>query len=499
LLLAVLITVGCGGAGSNTPPETLNVALMADPPSLDPSLSSGQVDRQVMASLYDKLVDIDQNGEIVLMLAESYEVSDDETEYTFMLREDVTFHDGEPFDAEAVKFNLDRYREDESARNTEVSSIEDVEAVDPSTVRVTLSEPFSPFLSVLTDRAGMMVSPAAVEEAGSDVSTNPVGTGPFRFVERVRGDNVTVERNPDYWQEGLPLLETVIYRGVPDENVQLQNLRSGELDVIDEVPSVEMNGLKDDAEFPLSDRPSLGYQGIHLNTTRPPFDEELLRRAVYTLTDRDAVAAAALQGAGGVPGNSPFGPQSLAYGASDEYEGPNVEEATALLEEAGRPDGFTFTLKIGTQPEQQLIGQVVQNIMRQAGIDVRLQRVEFGELLDQAGNKDFEALYLGWSGRVDPDQNIYDNLVSGSDRNYPGYSNEEVDRLLDEARTEGDSGRRKEIYDQVMEILHEEVPYVYLFHQIDDYAFQPSVEGFTAYPDGILRVAELSKRDEGEG
>src|SRR5918997_3723324 len=194
--LVVLVAMGCGGGGapqSNTPPGTLFVALEAEPPELDPNLSSAYVDRQVMASLYDKLVDIDEQGEIVPMLAESYEVSDDELVYTFHLREGVKFHDGTPFNAEAVKFNLDRYQEKDSVRSTEVEPIESVEVVDDMTVRVELEEVFAPFLAVLTDRAGVMVSPKAIEEGNGKVSENPVGTGPFKFVERRRGESITLE------------------------------------------------------------------------------------------------------------------------------------------------------------------------------------------------------------------------------------------------------------------------------------------------------------------
>src|SRR5215203_5500857 len=311
-VLAALVVVGCGGGGapqSNTPPGTLYVALEAEPPELDPNLSSAYVDRQVMASLYDKLVDINQQGEIVPMLAKSYDVSDDSKVYTFHLREGVKFHDGTPFNAEAVKFNLDRYQEKDSVRSTEVEPIESVEVVDPMTVRVTLSEPFAPFLAVLTDRAGIMASPKAIKENNGRISKDPVGTGPFKFVERVRGDHITVEKNPDYWREGLPKLDKIIYRGITDENVQYQNLQSGELDLIDSIPLVEVNSLQKSGDYRVSIEPGLGYNGIWLNVTRPPFDNEKLRQAVYHLVDRQAVAKAALRNVGGTPANSPFSKQ----------------------------------------------------------------------------------------------------------------------------------------------------------------------------------------------
>src|SRR5918995_1310710 len=498
--LAALVVVGCGGGGapqSNTPPGTLYVALEAEPPELDPNLSSAYVDRQVMASLYDKLVDIDKEGEIVPMLAESYEVSDDELIYTFRLRKGVKFHDGTEFNAEAVKFNLERYQEKDSVRSTEVEPVESVEIVDEYTVRVTLSEPFAPFLAVLADRAGIMASPKAVEESGGRISDKPVGTGPFEFVERVRGDHITVEKNQDYWRDSIPKMDKIVYRGIDDENVQYQNLQSGELDLIDSIPLVEFKDLQESGDYEVSVEPGLGYQGIWLNVTQPPFDNKQLRQAVYRLVDREAIVKAVLRDVGGTPGNSPFGERSWAYSdESDAYPERSVEEAKALLEEGGEPNGFSFTLKTDPSPLNQQIGQVIQNNLKPAGIDVKLEQLEFGTLLEDSTSGDFQALFLGWSGRIDPDLNIYDFMVTNGDFNDSGYSNTEVDDLLNEARTTSDEGRRKELYTQTMEILHEDVPYVYLYHnnQTTDFAMQPSVQGFEPYPDGILRLAGVSKQ-----
>jgi peptide/nickel transport system substrate-binding protein len=501
-LFALVALVGCGGGGapqSNTPPDTLYVALEAEPPELDPNLSSAYVDRQVMASLYDKLVDIDENGEIVPMLAKSYEVSDDDLVYTFHLRDGIKFHDGTEFNAEAVKYNLERYQEEDSVRSTEVEPIESVEAVDEYTVRVTLSEPFAPFLAILTDRAGIMASPKAIEENNGRISKDPIGTGPFKFVERVRGDHITVEKNPDYWREGLPKIDKIEYRGIEDENVQYQNLQSGELDIIDQIPVVEFKELQESGDYDVSIEPGLGFQGIYLNVTQPPFDNKQLRQAVYRLVDRDAIVKAVLRDVGGEAGNSPFSEQSWAYSEqSDSYPERSVEEAKTLLEEAGKPDGFSFSLKTDPSPINQQIGQVIQSNLKPAGIDVKLEQEEFGTLLDDSTNGNFQALFLGWSGRIDPDLNIYDFTVTNGDFNSSGYSNPEADKLLNEARTTSDRDRRKELYGQVMQILHEDVPYVYLYHnnQTTDFAMQPTVKGFEPYPDGILRLAGVSKEQQ---
>lgn len=500
----VLFVAGCGGGGggeqggsqSSTPAGTLEIALESEPPELDPNISSAYVDRQVMASLYDKLVDIDPKGEIQPMLAKSYEISDDGKTYTFKLEEGVKFHDGEPFDAEAVKFNFDRYMEKDSTRSTEVAPIESVEAVDDMTVEVKMKQPFAPFLAVLTDRAGIMVSPKAVEENDGRISKNPIGTGPYKFVERKRGQSITLEKNEEYWKDGLPKSDKIVYKGIDDENVQLQNFRSGELDVIDSIPYVEFKNLQNDEQYMVSIEPGLGYQGFYLNVTQPPFDDKKLRQAVYNLVDRKAIVQAVLRDIGGEPGNTPFGKASLAYDEeSDSFDAPNVEEAKKLLKEAGQ-ENFSFTLKIDPSPANQQLGQVVQNSMKKAGVEVKLERLEFGTLLEQSQNGDFQALALGWSGRIDPDLNIYDFTVTDGDNNDSGYSNPEVDKLLNEARTTLDEGKRKELYTQVMEILHEDVPYVYLYHNnsTTDFAFQGNVTGFEAYPDGILRTAKLGKK-----
>ncbi len=483
---------------SNTPPGTLEVALEAEPPELDPNLSSAYVDRQVMASLYDRLVDIDENGKIVPMLAKSYDISGDRKTYTFELQQGVKFHDGTPLNAEAVKFNFERYQKEDSVRSTEIEPVESVEAVDEYTVRVTLSEPFAPFLAVLTDRAGIMASPKAIKESGGRISKNPVGTGPFEFVERVRGDHITVEKNEDYWRDGLPKMDKIIYRGIDDENVQYQNLQSGELDLIDSIPFVEFKELQESSDYRVSVEPGLGYQGIWLNVTQPPFDNKALRQAVYRLVDREAIVSAVLRDVGGTPANSPFSKQTWAYGESDKYPPRSVEEAKALLEEAGKPDGFSFTFKTDPSPINQQLGQVIQSNLKPAGIKVEIEQIEFGTLLEQNDSGNFEAMLLGWSGRIDPDLNLYDFMVTKGDFNASGYSNPEVDRLLDEARTTSDRDRRKELYDQVMEILHEEVPYVYLYHSnlTTDFYMQPTVQGFEPYPDGILRLAGVSKQQQ---
>lgn len=503
---ALFTTVGCSSSSNTASPTpdkdtaaavkkggTLNLSLDADPPKLDPSFSTALVDRMVFQSIYDKLVDLDDKGNIVPMLAEKWDVSPDQKSYTFTLREGVKFHDGTDFNAEAVKFNLDRYMDKASTRRNELQAVDTITVTDPKTIKIDLKQPFAPFLSVLTDRAGMMSSPDAVKKYGDDYLNHPVGTGPFVYKERVKGSTLTVEKNPNYWQKGLPNLDKVVYKIINDSNQALNNLKAGQVDITNVFPTKEIPNFANDAKLSVVNEPGQGFQGIHVNASKAPFDNKELRNAVDLMIDRDAIVKVVLNNAG-KPAHSPYAPTHFAYGDTDKYEAPNVDKAKELLKKAGKPDGFDFTLKIGTSPTNQQLGQMIQNMLKPAGINVTLEKVEFGTLLEQSKNGNYEAVQLGWSGRPDPDQNIYDWDVTGGAQNYSRYSNKEVDTLLQGARVEGDTAKRKDLYEKAMKILNDEDPYVYLYHSNNVFGVSKSVKGFTYVPDGLIRTVNLSKQ-----
>lgn len=500
VLAASLLASGCGvdkpaASDPGTAPKaggSLNISLDSDPPKLDPSASSAFIDRQVFASLFDKLLDLNPDGTFVPQLAESWTVSEDQKVYTFKLRQGVKFHDGTDFNADAVKFTFERNLQEGSPRRSELDSVDKVTVVDPYTVTVELKQPFAPFLSVLTDRAGMIVSPTAVEKYGEDFLNHPVGTGPFVFKERVKGDHITLVKNENYWQKGLPKLDSVTYKVINDANVAFMNLKSGQVDITNKFPEKEVPGIANDPKIKVVNELTYAYQGIYLNVGKPPFDKKELRQAVDLLIDRDAIVKVLLNGIG-APANSPFSPGHFAYGDSDKYEKPDLQKAKDLLAKAGMPGGFSFTLTIGTSPSNQQLGQMIQGMLKPAGIDVKLEKIEFGQLLDKLQEHNFEAVQNGWSGRPDPDQNIYRFINTGQVNNYGQYSNQKVDELLAAARTESDTAKRKALYDQVMEILHDEVPFVYLYHQANLLGFSSAVQGFTYVPDGLIRTANLSK------
>ena len=507
VLGTALLVAGCGGGGSATEgngetaapeatagPKVLNIGLKADPPSMDPNISTSLYDRQVYASLYDKLFDLDPTGKIVPMLVDTYEISEDGKTYTFKLKQGIKFHDGTDFNAEAVKFNFDRnINEELSKRKGELKFVESVTVVDDSTVKVQLKQPFAPFLAVLTDRSGMMVSPAAVEKFGDDYVNNPVGTGPFVFVKQIKGDSVTLKKNENYWN-GEVKLDEVNYKVFTNGTAKVQNLRSGMLDIIDETPVKEIPALEADANFEMITESGMGYQGLHLNFTRPPFDNKYLRAAVDRAIDREALVKVLFDGYA-APARTAFPKGNLAYNEElNTPKKPDAAEIKSLLEQGGKPNGFEFTLMITTSPENEQLGAVVQNMLKQYNITVNLEKVEYGQLLEAGSKGDFDAMQLGWSGRPDPDLNFYDFVVTGNLNNYGRISLPQLDQIVEQARGEQDAEKRKALYDEATKIMQEEGAYAYLYHQFVLIGYSNKVTGLEFHPDGLIRTAKLDKQ-----
>ncbi len=498
LLLAFVMVAGTLAAASAQGARrggTLRAGLEADPPNLDPHRSTAAVDRQVFQSLYDKLVDTDENLAIVPMLATSWSVSPDGKTMTFKLRQGVKFQDGTPFNAEAVKYNFDRMRDPKfpSARRSELGPIANVVAPDPSTVQIVLEKPYSPLLYVLTDRAGMMVSPAAAQKEGVNFALHPVGAGPFSFVEKIPQDHVTLQRNPDYWNKGQPYLDRVIFRPFPDDNARVANVKSGDVDIVNIVPLPQVKQLTQEAaqpsaRFRLLEHGAFQWQGIWLNVTKPPFDNKLLRQAVNATIDRNAIANAVLQGAV-YPAYSFFPNGTPAYDPTWKIPPRNIALAREKLQAAGRPTGFEFTLLIVPRQEQQAVAQAVQSMAAEVGIQVRIQLIEFGQMLEEVDNLRHQAALLGWSGRPDPDFDIYPHITQSGigSFNEAGYSNPRVQELLDAARLLSDMNQRRRAYSEVTRILADDMPYVWLYFPKEYKLVSTKVHGFVQVPDGMMR------------
>ena len=492
LIVSAIASTVLASASWSAFATTINISLDSDPGKLDPTQSSMINERMVYASIFDKLLDLDENGKIIPMLADRWTVSDDQKTYTLYLHKGIKFQDGTPFNAKAVEFNLLRGQEKTSLRRNDLKYIKQITVVDDATIKLELSTPFAPFLSILTDRAGMISSPDAVKKYGDDYLNNPVGTGPFIYKGRLKGATLTLDKNPNYWQAGLPKADQVVYRIMNDVNVAFNNLRSGELDISTRFPYKELSNLHPADKYTVINKPSLGFRGFYLNTTKPPFDKKEVREAIDILINRDAIAKVIYNGAVAA-GHSPFSKAQFANGAADVPPKVDLPRAKALLKSAGLENGFSFTMTLPTTLDELQAAQMIQNMVRPAGISITLEKAELATQIEAGKAGTFGALFVGWSGRPDPDQNIYDFVSTNGGNNYSHFSSKEVDDLLQQARIESNEAVRKQTYDKLMDVLVKEVPYIYLNHDNVLFGVSKSIKGLKFVPDGVVRTATLSK------
>src|SRR4051812_36363710 len=477
--------------------QHLRIGLAEDPDILDPTLARTFVGRLVFAGLCDKLFDLDEKLNVVPMLATGYEWSADSKALTLKLRPGVTFHDGEKLDAAAVKYNLERHKTMAgSSRRAELTQMESVEVVDPQTVRIHLSAPSSPLLTVLADRAGMMVSPKAAQAAGDKFGAKPVCSGPFRFVERIAQDRIVLERYPGYWDKGRVHFERVTYLPIVDSTVRLANLRSGQLDLIERMAGSDVPQLKSDARFKVSKVVEIGYYGITINVNKSDLAQKhalgkdaRVREAFELALDRGGVVQVAMDGEA-EPGNQWVAPNNRYYAKKFPIPKRDLAKARALLKEAGVPNP-SVTLMTPTTSDAQRIAQVVQAMVKEAGFDAKIQSTEFATSLNLADKGQYEAYVLAWSGRADPDGNLASHLGCGAPLDYSGYCNKQVDAQIAEARAQRDPAKRAQVYEQIAAQVLKDRPIVSLFHRHWLWGHSAKLSGFRTVPDGMVRVQDL--------
>lgn len=488
-LVTLLAAVTMGAVSAQS---TVRVGLAEDPDILDPDLGRTYVGRIVFASLCDKLFDITTTAAVVPQLATGYTTSDDGRTVTIGIRPGVLFHDGTPLDAEAVKYNLERSKHlPGSNRASELAQLDSVTVVDDTTVELHLSQPFAPLIAQLADRAGMMVSPTAAEAAGENFGNAPVCAGPFRFVDRVAQDRIVLERFADYWDADAIGLDRVVFLPIPDSSVRLANLQSGDLEMIERAAPTDLGAIRADAGLVLPSAPSLGYQGITINLSNPgerdhPLSQDVrVREALELAIDRNVINQVVFDGEF-VIGNQPVPPTSPWYVASIGVPERDVERARALLAEAGY-DRVAFELMVSNNPESIRVGEVIQALAGEAGFDVSLRATEFATALNLQEQGEYDVFQIGWSGRIDPDGNIHQYHTCDGALNETGFCNAEVDDLLNGARAAGDTDARAELYAQALERYLPNRHIVYLYHTQLFFPHTTRLQGFEAYPDGIIR------------
>ncbi|MYL65356.1 ABC transporter substrate-binding protein [Bacillus hwajinpoensis] len=528
LLFVLLLSIGlagCGGSnessgngggdsgdGGEEAGGTLIFGRGGDSVSLDPASVTDGESFKVTKNIFDTLLDYgDDNTDVQEALATDWEVSDDGKTYTFTLREGVKFHDGTDFNADAVVYNFERWMNgNEEAfyyyksmfggfKGDEGHVIESVTAKDDYTVEFKLKRPQAPFLKNIAMSPFAIASPDALEKQGDKFGENPVGTGPFVFDQWNRNDKIVLNKNEEYWMDGYPKLDSVIFRAIPDNSARLNALMAGEIDLMDGLNPSDVQQVEDNGDLQTFFRPSMNVGYVGLTTNRGPLKDKLVRQALNHAVDKQALIDSFYAGQA-EPAKNPMPP--VIGGYNDDIEGYeyDLDKAKELLKEAGYEDGFEMELWAMPvprpyMPDGQKVAEVLQKSFAEIGVDAEIKSYEWATYLEKARNGEADSFLLGWTGdNGDADNFLYvlldqDNIGSN---NYTYYENQELHDLLIEAQSTPDEEERNKLYKEAQEIIHEDAPWIPLVHSKPALGGSSTIKGFSPHPTGSDKLTKVT-------
>jgi len=481
-----------------------------DTVGLDPITVTDGESFRVTDNIFETLVKYkDTSTEVEPGLAESWEISPDGLTYTFKLRQGVKFHDGSDFNADAVVFNFNRWMDKSHPlhnkegfeyyndmfggyKGDETHVIKSVEALDPTTVKFTLNRPLAPFIQNLGMSTFAIASPKALQEMGPEkFNENPVGTGPFKFVEWKRNDSITLEKNPDYWNKGFPKLDKIVFKVIPENSARLTALTSGEIDLMEGLNPDDVQSVKENAELQLFERPAMNVGYVGFNVEKKPLDNPKVREAIAHAINKPALIEAFYAGLA-QPAVNPMPPSIWGHNNNIKDREYNLEKAKQLLAEAGYPNGFkiqfwAMPVPRPYMPEGVKVAEAIQQDLKKIGIEAEIVTMEWATYLDKTKAGEQEMFMLGWNGdNGDPDNflaTLLDkNNIGGNNRSR--WANEEAHQLLMKAQSASSKEEREQLYLQVQEIIFKEVPMVPIAHSISPLAGRANIAGYTPHPTG---------------
>jgi peptide/nickel transport system substrate-binding protein len=480
-----------GGGGTAVKGGTLKAALTGEPDSLDPAKSQIYTGAQVYDNIFSKLVDLDTDGKLYGVLATKWTQVDPKT-WTFELRDGVMFHNGEPFSAKDVKFTFERILDAKTASGYAplYDVIKTITVDAPTKVTFHLKTPFGPFLTNLANN-GEIVNKTAIEAKGS--ARKPVGTGPFKFVEWIQGDHVTLARNERYFDQGKPYLDGIVFRFAQVDQSRIDGLRSKELDWVDAVPLQQLSVLQKDPAFTYVGSKVAGIPDfLAMNTKKAPFDNKALRQAIALAVDKAEIRTVAYFGAGEnggeeVPSGSPW------YDGADPYTKPDLAAAKAKMAEAGHPNGLTIDyLGLPQYPELLKTGQVVREQLKKIGITMNIKQVDVSVWFDRFSKGDYQITSAYQERTIDPDNFYSLVLKSGGSINTTGYANPAADKLITAAARETDDAKRKAMYSELRKMIWDDVPLLFVHYETLNYLMRKGVTGSTTNPTLELRMGQVA-------
>jgi peptide/nickel transport system substrate-binding protein len=477
---------------------TFTFGMTADITTFDILKIQDAYSNYAVSNMTNSLVRYDHNLKAVPSLAASWENPDDHT-YVFKLQPNVTFQDGSPFNADAVKFNLDRHIQDKaSVRHSDVADVTDVSVVDPTTVKLTLGHPNAPFLTKLSGGAGTIYSPTAVQKLGDKIGTDftGIGTGPYKFVEWVKGDHFTAVRNDTYWEKDaagtqLPYFDKIILKVIPDENVRLQNLKSGGVDAIDSPPVKDVASIKQDPTLQYMQEPGLGFGFIMVEVEKPPFSTKEIRQALSYAIDRQQIVHTVLFDVS-IPADTVIPPGVLGDDPNyHPYLKQDINKAKQLLQGAGQTKlSFPCQISSGSPTVQQTF-ELIKDQITPAGFDMQISSIQFSELVANGNSGNYQVGGgISWGGGLDPDGDVYSLFYTKAGFNLSHYSNPTLDALMDKGRQTLDAQARAPIYQQIEKILAEDLPFIVTTHPVSSATSTKKVQNWLS---GVRPVQGFSQ------
>lgn len=490
-VLVFLFSSVAAFAGGSSEPEAavrdeISIALSADITSLDPMGHNDTKSEKVSFLVFNRLFRLNTDFEVVPDLAEEWS-QESETEWVIKIKEGVMFHDGTEMTSEDVQFSLERSMTMPKVQQV-LSEVESIDIVDRYTVRITTKSAFAPFLYTLV-HAGTSIVPKAYVESGDDFE-NPIGSGPYRFVEWVSGDRVTLDRYDGYFDEdNMGQTGTIVFKVIPEGTARTIALETGEVDVVDELPPMDAARVRDNPDLTLYDMPSTRINFFAMNTERTPYDDVRVREALNYAIDKEAIIMVALDGAG-VEAESVLAPSFLGYKAGSYSYDP--ERARQLLAEAGFPNGFETSI-MTSGDDRKRIAEVIQANLNDIGVTATIEMLEWGTFIDSVLAGEEETLVLGWTSNPDPDATLTPMFYSGNigGMNFSRINDPEIDRLLQEGREELDLDARVQVYNQFHEYIMEQAPFVPLFVNNNLTGANADLQGVEQSPQGLWNIEKI--------
>ena len=469
--------------------DKLVVAIDADAKGLDPHQVNDVPSFNSLIQIYETLVTIDNKMEVHPGLATSWEQLDDKT-WEFKLKEGVKFHNGEEMKASDVKFSF--IKACGSAKIGHIVGMidaENIEIIDDYTLRIPTKEPFAPFIRSLTHSGAMILSEKAVTEAGDNYGENPIGTGPFKFVEWKRGSTITFVRFDEYHGDKTKIKD-LVFRIIPERTNRVIELETGAVDVCYAVGSNDVKRIEDAEDLYILRETSFSTGYLGMNCLNEPFNDVRVRQAINYALDIDLIVNAVMKGVG-KPAEGAMTPNTPYFNGDIKKFGYDLERAKELMKEAGLENGFKCELWTNENKDRIDMAEIIQSQLKEIGIELDIKILEWGAYLDRLNKKEQDMFLLGWSNSTgDPDTALYAPFHSskhGKGGNKACYTNTKVDELLDAGRVEFDGAKREDIYREIQSLLYDEAAWTLLYNKEIVLAANKSVKGLVPYPTGVNR------------